>query len=83
MTTSQMAHCNKPSDVSGYTILYYTENCTRNVSDFERGLIVGAQMAGALVTKTAELAGVLIGTVSNVTYAFRYVRKTSEVTMFI
>ena len=43
----------------------------KDLSDFERGFIVGAQMAGASVTKTAQLAGVAIEIVIKVTSAFR------------
>lgn len=46
-------------------------------SDFERGFIVGAVMAGASITATAQLANVSIGTVTKVTSAFRCVGKTS------
>ena len=49
----------------------------KDVSDFERGLIVGAQMAGASVTKTVQLAAVSIRTVTEVTSAFRSMGKTS------
>lgn len=38
----------------------------KDLSDFERGLIVGAQMEGASITKTAQLAGVSIGAVTKV-----------------
>ena len=41
------------------------------------GFILGARMAGASVTKTAQLAGVSIGTVTEVTSAFRSLGKTS------
>ena len=43
----------------------------------ERGFIVGARMAGASVTKTAQLAGVAIETVTKVTSAFRSIGETS------
>lgn len=43
----------------------------------ERGYIVGARMAGAPVTKTAQLASVSIGTVAKVTSAYRCVGKKS------
>uniref|UniRef100_A0A3P8SKM5 Transposase Tc1-like domain-containing protein n=1 Tax=Amphiprion percula TaxID=161767 RepID=A0A3P8SKM5_AMPPE len=49
----------------------------RDLSDFERGFIVGARMAGASVTRTAQLVGVSIGTVAKVTSAFRVTGKTS------
>ena len=35
----------------------------KDLSHFERGFIVGVQVAGATVTKTAQVAGVSIGTV--------------------
>ena len=49
----------------------------KDLSDFERGFIIGARMAGASVTKTAQLASVSIGTVTKVTSAFRSMGKTS------
>uniref|UniRef100_A0A3B4YW54 Transposase Tc1-like domain-containing protein n=1 Tax=Stegastes partitus TaxID=144197 RepID=A0A3B4YW54_9TELE len=49
----------------------------KDLSDFERGFIVGARMAGASVTRTAQLASVSIGTVAKVTSAFRATGKTS------
>jgi len=48
-----------------------------DLSDFESGFTVVAQMAGASVTKTAQLASVSIGTVTKVTSAFRSMGKTS------
>lgn len=49
----------------------------KDLSDFERGFIIGARMGGASVTKIAQLACVSIGTVTKVTSAFRSVGKTS------
>lgn len=49
----------------------------RDLSDFERGVIVGARIAGASVTKTAQLAGVSIGTVTKVTSAYKTLGKSS------
>ena len=46
----------------------------KDISDFDRGLIVGTQMAGASVKKTAHLAAVSVGTVTSV---FRSMEKTS------
>ncbi len=43
----------------------------KDLSDYERGFIVGARMAGGSVTKTAQLARVSIGTVTEVASAFR------------
>ena len=42
-----------------------------------RGVTVGARMAGASVTKTAQLPTVSIGTAAKVTSAFRSMGKTS------
>jgi len=39
----------------------------KDLGDLERGFIVGARMAGASVTKTAQLAGVSVGAVTKVT----------------
>ena len=36
----------------------------KDLSDFERVLIVGIQIAGASITNTAQLAGISIGTVT-------------------
>ena len=47
----------------------------KDLSDFERGLIVGAQMAGASVTKIVQLARVSMGGVTKVTSAFRSMGK--------
>ena len=46
-------------------------------SDFESEFINGAQTAGVSLTKTVQLASVLIGTVTKVTSAFGSVEKTS------
>ena len=58
-------------------ILILYQDGKRKRSDFQRGFIVGARMAGASVTKTAQLASVSIGTVTKVTSAFRSMGKTS------
>jgi hypothetical protein len=47
-------------------------------SDFERGLIIGAHLAGACVTKTATLLGVLRMTVSKVMLAYTNHGKTAS-----
>ena len=51
----------------------------KDLSDFERGFIVGVRMAGASVTvKTGwQLTGVSIGTLIKVTSACRSMGKTS------
>jgi hypothetical protein len=48
------------------------------LSDFERGQIVGACLAGALVTETAVLLGVLRVTASNVMLAYTNHGKTTS-----
>ena len=53
----------------------------KDLSDFERRFIVGARMAGASVTKTAQLACVIRGTVTKVTSAFGSMGKTSANTV--
>lgn len=47
-----------------------------DLSGFEWGFTVGAQMAGVSVTNIAQLARVSVGTVTQVTSALRSVRKT-------
>jgi hypothetical protein len=47
------------------------------LSDFERGQIVGARLAGASVTKTATLLGVLRATVCMVMSAYTNHGKTA------
>jgi transposase len=48
------------------------------VSDFERGQIVGARLAGASVIKTAMLLGVLRATVSTIISAYKKYGKTTS-----
>ena len=47
-----------------------------DLSDFKRGQIVGARMADACVTKTAEIFRSVRSTVSNLMTAFEKERKT-------
>jgi hypothetical protein len=49
------------------------------LSDFERGQIVGAHLAGDSVTKTATLLGILRVTVSKVMLAYTNHGKTTSV----
>ncbi|XP_076031981.1 uncharacterized protein LOC143019888 [Oratosquilla oratoria] len=49
-----------------------------DLSEFKRGQIVGPRMAGASITKTAELLGVSRGTISKVMTAFEREGKTSS-----
>lgn len=46
----------------------------KDLSDFDRGFIIGA---GAPVTETAPLAGVSVGTVTELTSVFRSMINTS------
>jgi len=48
----------------------------RDLSDFQRGQIVGAHLDGASVTKTATLLGVSREAVSKVMMAYTYHGKT-------
>jgi hypothetical protein len=50
-----------------------------DLSDFERGQIIGARLAGASVTKTATLLGLLRATVSKVMSAYMNHGKTISV----
>jgi hypothetical protein len=49
-----------------------------DLSDFERGQIVGAHLAGASVTKTNRLLGVWTATVSKVMLPYTNHGKTSS-----
>ncbi|KAF2361686.1 GoLoco motif [Trinorchestia longiramus] len=49
-----------------------------NLSDFQRGLIVGARMAGVSVAETARMLGVSRGTVSKIMTAFEREGKMSS-----
>ncbi|XP_067141717.1 uncharacterized protein [Centruroides vittatus] len=48
------------------------------LSEFERGQIVGARMVGASITKVAKMFGVSRGTVSKIYTAYRTSGKTSS-----
>ncbi|PNF34834.1 hypothetical protein B7P43_G03760 [Cryptotermes secundus] len=48
------------------------------LTEFERGQIVGAHMVGASVTKLAEVFGVSRGTVSKIMTAYRRTGKTTS-----
>lgn len=49
-----------------------------DMSDFDRGLIVGARLAGASVSRTAEITHYSRGTVSKVMTAWKTTGKTSS-----
>jgi hypothetical protein len=48
------------------------------MTDFERGQIVGARLAGASVIKTATLLGLLRATLSNVMPVYTNLGKTTS-----
>jgi len=50
----------------------------RDLTDFEKGQIVGARMAGASITKTAELLGFSRTTMSGTMSEFEKHGKTSN-----
>ena len=49
-----------------------------DLTDFEKGQIVGAHMAGASITKTTELLGFLRATISRMMTQFQKHGKTSK-----
>jgi hypothetical protein len=49
-----------------------------DLSNFERGQIIGARLAGASVTKAATLLGILRTTVPKVTLAYTNYGKTTS-----
>jgi hypothetical protein len=51
----------------------------RDLSDFERGQSIGAHLAGASVTETAVLVGVLRVIVSKLMWAYKNHGKTKSV----